>query len=136
MAKNKTALVTDLTEIIRSAAEKPEPMLIGQHQDVVEQTVKPEAPKPAKKARAVKPKTPAAKKPEPEKFPWDEANEKIIKLVQVRMPETLHAKLAWIKQESIGVPSVHSLILTTLNAFADHCIERIKKGDRGGHSDA
>lgn len=128
MSQSKAPLVTDLTALIRGASEKPAPVVIGDKPEVVEQS------KPVKNKQATKPK---AKKeqgraPAKETFPWTDANPKIVKFVQVRAPEPLHLKLAWIKANSIGVPSVHELIIETLEAMADERIARILKGDRGG----
>lgn len=134
MSQNKPALVTDMAELIRGATEKPAPVVIGEKTEVVEERAAPGKPR-AKTAKA--PGKTGAKKgqgkaPPAEVYPWADANPKITKFVQVRMPEPLHIKLAWIKANSIGAASVHDLILGAITEMADQRIERIKKGDRGG----
>lgn len=85
--------------------------------------------------RAPSPKK-AAPTPKPDKqtLPWEDANPKIKSFVQVRAPEPLALKLKWIKENSLGVNSVHDLILNTLEEMADKRIKAILKG-RAGQSD-
>ena len=138
MSQSKQPLVTDFKSLIKSASEKPAPIVIGEKQDAVErheiraaEPEKPSAPQ-AKQRSKPEQKKGQGSAPAKESYPWDDANPKVMKFVQVRMPEDLHAKLAWIKANSIGVPSVHDLMLSAITADADSRIARIKKGDRGG----
>jgi hypothetical protein len=64
-------------------------------------------------------------------MPWDDANPKVKNFVQVRAPEPLTIKLKWIKENTLGISSVHDLILTTLEEMADQRIEAILKGRAG-----
>lgn len=128
---SKPPLVTDMSAFIRGAQETPMARVtIGAKAGDVE-AGRTDAQEAAPQAEKAKTKGKVQKKPA-EQMPWDEANPKVMKFVQVRMPEPLHQKLAWIKQNSIGVPSVHDLILTALNAMAEQRIDQIKKGNRGG----
>lgn len=134
MSQGKSQLVTDFSDLIRGATEKPAPIVLGNKSGAIEQSAGQDAvAKPARK-NSQKPK--AGKEQgralAKESYPWDAANPKVMKFVQVRMPEDLHAKLAWIKANSIGVPSVHDLMLNAIMVDADNRIARIKKGDRGG----
>lgn len=134
MSQGKSQLVTDFSDLIRGATEKPAPIVLGNKSGAIEQSAGQDAvAKPARK-NSQKPKANKEQGSAPVKavYPWDEANPKVMKFVQVRMPEDLHAKLAWIKANSIGVPSVHDLMLNAIMVDADDRIARIKKGDRGG----
>lgn len=115
-------VITDPMAFIRGAADTPAPVVIGEKATEIERP----APTPQRK-RAPKP----VSKHEPEKMPWEDANPKIRNNVQVRMPEPLGLKLKWIKENSLGVPSVHELILKTLEAMADQRIKEIQKGQGG-----
>lgn len=134
MSQGKSQLVTDFSDLIRGATEKPAPIVLGNKSGAIEQpagqaAVAKPAHKNSQKSKLGKEQGRASAK---ESYPWDAANPKVMKFVQVRMPEDLHAKLAWIKANSIGVPSVHDLMLNAIIADADDRIARIKKGDRGG----
>lgn len=135
MSQNKQPLITDMSSLIRGATEKPEPIVMGDKSGDIERQAS-SAPATRRPPARKEPKPKAMKErgraPAKESYPWDEANPKVMKFVQVRMPEDLHAKLAWIKANSIGVPSVHDLMLNAIASDADQRIERIKKGDRGG----
>lgn len=139
MSQGKKPLITDLSSLIRGATEKPAPIVLGDKSSTIEQpaatpvtTKKTSARAAVKIATKPKPAAEQGRAPAKEAYPWDDANPKVMKFVQVRMPEDLHAKLAWIKANSIGVPSVHDLMLSAITADADSRIARIKKGDRGG----
>lgn len=128
MSKTKP-LVTDMSELIRGATEKPAPMVIGEKQDVIEQ--KPPTPEKPRQ-RASKPRPGKGRAPTAPAWPWSDANPKITKFVQVRMPEPLDIKLDWIKQNSIGQISKHEIILKAIEAAADRLVDDIVKRNRGG----
>lgn len=116
MSAAKSPLVTDLRELISSATEKPAPVILGDKADAID-----------KKAPAAKIKAEKGRAPVKEAYPWETANPKIIKFVQVRTPEPLLNKLDYIKANTLGNNGRHEIILQILELAADKMIEEIKK---------
>lgn len=127
MAKKEAPpLITDPTAFIRGATETPEPVVIGAQSARIDAQEQEVVPKPAKKpARRAKPK-PASKHEVPA-MPWEDGNPRVKNYVQLRMPEPLNMKLKWIKENSLGVPSVHDLILKTLEDQVEKRIKEIQE---------
>lgn len=128
MAKKEVPpLITDPTAFIRGANDTPEPVVIGAQSariDAPEPEVAPEPPK--KSPRRPRPK-PASKHEAAPAMPWEDGNPRVKNYVQLRMPEPLNMKLKWIKENSLGVPSVHDLILKTLEDQAEKRIKEIQE---------
>ncbi len=138
----------DVSAFIHGAGAKAPSVVLGEKADVVIQAESEDIAVPAdvaaeiaavaaeveslvaEPAAAASPKK-AAAKPEKEAMPWDGANPKIKSFVQVRAPEPLTIKLRWIKENTLGVSSVHDLILTTLEEMADERIKAILKSRAG-----
>ena len=126
MSHSKAPLVTDMAALIRGASEKPPPIVIGDKQEVVSMDT-------TKAPKVQKPKKEQGRAPAKESYPWETANPKIIKFVQVRTPEPLLHKLDFIKANTLGNTGRHEIILEILEQAADKMIEEIKKrGYRGG----
>lgn len=151
--KQRPALPIDMDEFIHGAGAKSPSVVVGDKRDLVIQSSEPDViPMPAAAAAeiaavvaevdslvntpapAVRPASPKKAKAEPvqaQTMPWDDANPKVKNFVQVRAPEPLTIKLKWIKENTLGISSVHDLILTTLEEMADQRIEAILKGRVG-----
>lgn len=123
----KQPLVIGLENFIAGSQDKPAPSVSGPKGDGL---IPPATPKPAPIKKA-----PVIQRKEPEQaMPWENCNPKITKFVQLRMSEPLDAKLQWIKDNSVGVPSKHALILEAVEKLADERIAELKKQGRAGRS--
>lgn len=51
-----------------------------------------------------------------EPMPWDDANPRVVAGFQLRLPEPLHRKLAWIAANTPGQSSIHAFVLAAVEA--------------------
>lgn len=136
VAKEKPPVITDPMAFIRGATEPPERVVIGDDEakigpkDAVTTTDE------SRDGTSVTPAE-AQENPEPpnreeeQRFPWENANPKVKSYFQLRMPEPLGLKLKFIKQNTLGINSVHDLVMQTLEAMVEERLAEILKQQGG-----
>lgn len=139
--KDKPPVITDPMAFIRGATETPERVVIGDRAGEIEPPATPietqaetSTEKPAGKTRVKPKKEPVSKHEEKQSFPWDNANPKVKSYFQLRMPEPLGLKLKFIKQNTLGVNSVHDLVMQTLEAMVEERLAEILKQQEQGRA--
>ncbi len=141
-AKEKPAVITDPMAFIRGATQTPERVVIGDRAEEFEPPASPtetQAGTSTKKITGknrVKPHAQAdeSTSEQTKGFPWDNANPKVKSYFQLRMPEPLGLKLKFIKQNTLGVNSVHDLVMQTLEAMVEERLAEILQQQEQGRT--